>query len=83
MARKFVIDEGIILLRKMMNTMESLTVVDTARRQRIAVDIMPTVNVSGSLTTLSNFNQSTDSVFLRELQRTNYNTAVRTKLIDN
>jgi hypothetical protein len=81
MARKYVIDEANILLRKMLTLMESLTIVDSARRQRVAIDIMPTVAVS-TLTTLSNFNQSTDSVFLREMQRTNYNTAVRNKLID-
>lgn len=84
MARKYVIDEANILLRKMLTLMESLTIVDSARRQRVAIDIMPTVAVSTltTLTTLSNFNQSTDSVFLREMQRTNYNTAVRNKLID-
>jgi len=42
-----------ILLRRMINLIEPLSTRDSANRQRIAVEIMPTTTVTGALTNVS------------------------------
>jgi hypothetical protein len=42
-------EEAVILLRKLIQLTQSLTVTDSAQRQRVVVDVMPSVGVSGTV----------------------------------
>jgi hypothetical protein len=45
--------EEALLLRKILKIMESNGTVDSSNRQKIAVEVMPTTTISGSLTTVT------------------------------
>lgn len=72
--------DGLATLRRMAKNMESLQVVDAAQRQRVAIEVIPGVNV-GSITTLNTLGGVPTFYQLVDWARSSYNTSIRPKLI--
>lgn len=60
-------DENLLLLRRMNKQLESLSTVDSATRQRVAVEAMPTTTVTGTITAVTNVNGFGGSTILPNL----------------
>lgn len=81
-------DDSIVLLRRMVKIMESQAVVDSQMRQRVAVDIMPTTTVTGTVTvgTITSLSQlaGVDSRWqIIDWSRQAYNSGIRGNLINS
>jgi hypothetical protein len=72
--------DGLATLRRMAKNMESLQVVDAAQRQRVAIEVIPGVNV-GSISTLNTLGGVPTFYQLVDWARASYNTSIRPKLI--
>lgn len=78
-------DETVILLRRLVQIAQTLGVTDSAQRQRVAVETMPTTAVtisSGTVTTVNQFAGVDVRYQMVDWARTAYNTGIRANLIN-
>ncbi len=77
-------DESILYLRRMVKLMESQAVVDSQMRQRIVVDIMPSVTItSGTVTTLNQIAGVDSRWQILDWSRQAYNSGIRGNLLNS
>jgi hypothetical protein len=79
-------DDTVILLRRIVKLLESNAVVDVNNRQKVAVEVMPTTTVTGTVTvsTITSVGQlaGVDSRFqIIDWARQAYNSGIRSNLV--